>query len=71
MNLLTNRPPEINRVIKSKNLKPSFDAKAAVKWITWNNDQWVSYDDGQTMQMKMQYANKRVSKIGPMYDTED
>jgi chitinase len=51
---------EIKRVIKTRGLKPSFDATAAVKWISWDN-QWASYDDGETMQLKLQYANKRVS----------
>ena len=59
----TDHSLEINRIIKSNNLKPSFDATAAVKWITWSSDQWVSYDDGQTTQLKIQYASKRVSTI--------
>ncbi|KAK2461060.1 hypothetical protein APHAL10511_006907 [Amanita phalloides] len=36
---------------------PVFDQVAAVKYITWNGNQWVSYDDAQTFQMKMDYAN--------------
>lgn len=32
---------------------------AAVNWITWNTDQWVSYDDGQTFELKQNYANRR------------
>ena len=38
--ILTNA--EINRVIDSNGLTPTFDSKAAVNWISWDNDQWVS-----------------------------
>ncbi|KAF8816939.1 hypothetical protein BYT27DRAFT_6953579 [Phlegmacium glaucopus] len=41
----------------TSNLVPVFDEAAAIKYITWNNNQWVSYDDAQTLQMKMDYAN--------------
>ncbi|KFY76624.1 hypothetical protein V498_09544 [Pseudogymnoascus sp. VKM F-4517 (FW-2822)] len=35
----------------------TLDSTAAVKIITWDDDQWVSYDDGETMKTKIQYAN--------------
>ncbi|KAL8808894.1 MAG: hypothetical protein Q9200_003921, partial [Gallowayella weberi] len=47
---------EIGRAIDKYGLTPSYDAKAAVKWITFNTDQWVSYDDDQTFMQKMDYA---------------
>ncbi|KAL9045767.1 MAG: hypothetical protein Q9214_001250 [Letrouitia sp. 1 TL-2023] len=47
---------EIGRTITKYSLTPSYDAKAAVKWITWSSDQWVSYDDEQTFKQKMDYA---------------
>jgi chitinase len=50
---------EIMDVIASNSLTPSFDATAAIKWITWDTNQWVSYDDGETVQMKINYANQR------------
>ncbi|KAJ6538818.1 hypothetical protein DFH09DRAFT_1249584 [Mycena vulgaris] len=50
---------EIEAIITQNGLQPTFDEVAAVKYITWNNDQWVSYDDAQTLQMKMNYANSR------------
>ncbi len=28
-----------------------------MKYITWNRDQWVSYDDQQTFQQKIKFAN--------------
>jgi chitinase len=30
-----------------------------VKWMSWNNDQLVSYDDGETIQLKLSKANDR------------
>jgi chitinase len=50
---------EIFRIIDENNVTPQFDAEAGVKWITWNNDQWVSYDDGQTMALKIGLANQQ------------
>ncbi|KAL8979214.1 MAG: hypothetical protein Q9205_005397 [Flavoplaca limonia] len=47
---------EIDRTIKQYSLTASYDAAAAVKWITWNSDQWVSYDDDQTFKQKSDYA---------------
>ncbi|KAI4189421.1 MAG: hypothetical protein L6R41_001472 [Letrouitia leprolyta] len=47
---------EIGRTIDKYSLTPSYDSKAAVKWITFNSDQWVSYDDDFTFQQKMDYA---------------
>jgi chitinase len=48
---------EITRIISANSLTPTLDKQAAVKWIHWANNQWVSYDDGQTMQLKMQRAS--------------
>lgn len=49
---------EISRIIASNSLTPTIDQEAAVKWITWDSNQWVSYDDGETMQMKLQAASE-------------
>lgn len=49
---------EIFQVLAQTGAKASFDSTAAVKWITWDTNQWVSYDDGQTMKLKMDAANK-------------
>jgi chitinase len=49
---------EITTIISQNSLTPSFDPVAAVKWITWDSNQWVSYDDGQTVQLKITYANQ-------------
>ncbi|KAJ6460467.1 hypothetical protein C8R47DRAFT_994030, partial [Mycena vitilis] len=34
-----------------------FDEAAAVKYLVYNTKDWVSYDDQQTLDMKLQYAN--------------
>ncbi|KAI8631028.1 carbohydrate-binding module family 18 [Xylariaceae sp. FL1651] len=49
---------EIMDIVKSKNLKPYYDKDAQAKYIVWNNDQWVSYDDEDTFQAKIDFANK-------------
>ncbi|TFK66092.1 hypothetical protein BDN72DRAFT_162975 [Pluteus cervinus] len=49
---------EISEIIEQENLSPYHDKEAAVKYITWNSDQWVSYDDQDTFQQKIKYANK-------------
>lgn len=49
---------EIFKILASTGAKPVFDKQAAAKWVTWNSNQWVSYDDGETMQLKIKAANK-------------
>ncbi|OGM49597.1 hypothetical protein ABOM_001631, partial [Aspergillus bombycis] len=49
---------EIQRIISKDNIVPTVDREAGVKWITFDYDQWVSYDDGETMQIKMDVANQ-------------
>jgi len=34
------------------------DEKAGVKMVTWDTNQWVSYDDDETLQTKMDFANE-------------
>lgn len=46
---------EISDVNTKHDLKPTWDKTACVKWITWNRNQWVSYDDDDT------FAQKKVS----------
>lgn len=50
---------EIDDIISKNSLKPIHDEKAAVKWITWDSDQWVSYDDTDTFAQKKDFANSR------------
>ncbi|RMZ85693.1 hypothetical protein DV736_g6556, partial [Chaetothyriales sp. CBS 134916] len=48
---------EILQVLAQTGAQPTFDTEAAVKWITWDSNQWVSYDDGDTFALKKQAAN--------------
>ncbi|KUJ13269.1 glycoside hydrolase [Mollisia scopiformis] len=48
---------EILRIIHTKGLTPEMDSVAGVKWVSWGN-QWVSYDDGETIALKIDAANR-------------
>ncbi|TLD14866.1 hypothetical protein PspLS_10880, partial [Pyricularia sp. CBS 133598] len=48
---------EIMDIIDANKLTPYHDKENAVKWITWGGDQWVSYDDFDTIQQKIEFAN--------------
>ena len=48
---------EIMSIMKQDSLSPQYDEENAVKYITWNSDQWVSYDDRETFQQKIEFAN--------------
>ncbi|KAJ4319636.1 hypothetical protein N0V84_006272 [Fusarium piperis] len=48
---------EIMDIIKKYNLTPYWDKKDAVKYVTWGGDQWVSYDDKDTIAQKIEFAN--------------
>lgn len=47
---------EILRQIASRGLTPQIDTTAGVAWVSWD-DQWVSYDTAETVQIKLNYAN--------------
>lgn len=48
---------EIKDVISQNSVTPVWDKTAAVKYIVWNTNQWVSYDDADTFKQKVDYAN--------------
>ncbi|KAE9377607.1 glycoside hydrolase family 18 protein [Stipitochalara longipes BDJ] len=50
---------EISDIIQTNKLQPVHDETAGVKWITWNSNQWVSYDDADTFKQKRDFANSR------------
>ncbi|GIK01365.1 hypothetical protein Aspvir_005399 [Aspergillus viridinutans] len=50
---------EIQDIVYENNLTPYWDQKAMVKWITWDQDQWVSYDDEDTLRGKRDFAQYR------------
>lgn len=47
---------EIQRIIAS-GATVTEDDKAAVKSVVYNTNQWVSYDDAETLRIKVDYAN--------------
>ncbi|KAF2716673.1 glycoside hydrolase family 18 protein [Polychaeton citri CBS 116435] len=48
---------EIMDIIDRYNISPYYDKENQVKYITWKSDQWVSYDDQDTFQAKIKFAN--------------
>lgn len=38
-------------------LSPIHDKAAAVKYVVFDDNQWVSYDDGDTFKQKVEWAN--------------
>lgn len=50
---------EIQAILKQvPNLKPVLDRTAAVKYLTFDNNQWISYDDADTFKLKLAWANQ-------------
>lgn len=43
---------------QNPDLKPVYDKEAGVKYLVYNKDQWVSYDDEETFKQKVDWANK-------------
>lgn len=41
---------------KNTGIVVNHDEAAAVKYFTWDNDQWISYDDRETFKQKMDWA---------------
>ncbi|KAF6235801.1 hypothetical protein HO173_005996 [Letharia columbiana] len=50
---------EIQNIITQNSLTPTWDHTAGVKWITWDSNQWISYDDTDTFQQKKNFASQR------------
>lgn len=49
---------EILSIIETYDVDVVYDDVAAVKWITWDTTQWVSYDDSETLAQKKDFANE-------------
>jgi chitinase len=45
-------------ILSNSEIQPTLVKKDAIKYLTWDSDQWVSYDDEETLKMKREYANK-------------
>lgn len=50
---------EIQDVIAQYDLTPILNEEAGIKYIVWDSDQWVSYDDEETLALKRTFANKK------------
>ncbi|TLD08608.1 uncharacterized protein PgNI_07375 [Pyricularia grisea] len=48
---------EIIETNKKRDIVPVHDREAAVKYMSWDNDQWISYDDADTFKQKIEWAN--------------
>ena len=49
---------EINKIINN-GATVAHDLEAAAKIVTWGGDQWASFDDAETLKIKLDYANQR------------
>ena len=49
---------EIVQIIKD-GATMTFDPVAAAQIVTWDGDQWASWDDAETLKLKLDYANQR------------
>lgn len=43
---------------QNPDLESVHDKDAAVKYLVFDNDQWVSYDDAQTFKQKVDWADE-------------
>jgi len=43
----------------NRNAVMKLDPVAAVQIVTWDTDQWVSFDNKETIDLKKAYANSR------------
>ncbi|KAI8721624.1 Chitinase [Fusarium sp. LHS14.1] len=50
---------EIMDVISRTNASPKLDKEAAVKILTFDNNNWVAYDDEETLKMKADFAREQ------------
>jgi chitinase len=66
---------EIDDIISKENIKPSLNKDAAVKLMTYGGGNWVSFDDGDTFKMKIDFAKSQclggVMVWAVSHDTKD
>lgn len=48
---------EIADILASDNPQFTYNQEAGVNWITWDSNQWVSYDDNKTLAQKEEFAS--------------
>ncbi|KAK7737549.1 hypothetical protein SLS63_002678 [Diaporthe eres] len=66
---------EIDDIISKEKIKPSLDKDAAVKLMTYGGGNWVSFDDGDTFKLKIDFAKSQclggVMVWAVSHDTKD
>ncbi|KAH7304180.1 glycosyl hydrolases family 18-domain-containing protein [Stachybotrys elegans] len=50
---------EVEQLVKRYHLNVVYDEEAGVKYLSWSKDQWIAYNDKETLQQKVKYANER------------
>ncbi|KAJ5326544.1 hypothetical protein MYU51_014673 [Penicillium brevicompactum] len=50
---------EIVGIIAEDDIKPVYDKENAIKYLVWDENQWISYDDQQTFQQKIKMFNEK------------
>jgi GH18 family chitinase len=50
---------EVQDIVSEGKLRPTLDEKAGVKFVAYNETQWVSFDDEETIRLKQKFANER------------
>lgn len=50
---------EIADILDRPGTTSTLDVEAAVMIANWDGDQWVSYDNADTLRTKVEYANRR------------
>ncbi|KAE8375114.1 glycoside hydrolase [Aspergillus bertholletiae] len=50
---------EIHKIVQKGGATVTFYEDAAVKVVTWNQNHWVSWDDADTLKLKIDFANRR------------
>ncbi|KAL4867514.1 hypothetical protein BDV12DRAFT_198207 [Aspergillus spectabilis] len=48
---------EIVDIMDDRAVKPQFDKDAAVKILSFDNNQWLTYDDAETFKLKAEFAS--------------
>ena len=64
---------EVKDILSATKAKSTLDKKAGVKYLTYGRDSWISYDDADTMGMKVDFAKERGLKglMAWAIDTDD
>ncbi|KAL4783534.1 hypothetical protein BJX76DRAFT_368377 [Aspergillus varians] len=50
---------EIVDIVAEDDITPVYDKENAIKYIVWDENQWISYDDQQTFQQKIKFFNEQ------------